>query len=628
MARLQWPIIRLNLQSEADVVLARQRARQVGALLEMDGVTLTRLATAVSEIARNALVHGGGGRIDITLHSAPPQLVIRIADRGPGFAASTPDSPGDDRAGFSLGSRRGGGLTVARRLASTFDIETSSRGTTVTLGMNLPPGVSAGPREATAVADALARRPPESLLEELHRQNHEMLGVLESLLNRQDELLRLNEELEETNRGVLALHDELTRELEETNRGVVALYGELDDRSEQLRRTNNLKDQFISYLSHEFRTPVHSIIALAQILLEAPDDVLSPEQQTQVRLIRRSSGSLLDLVDDLLDLAKISAGRLTITPEVFLASEVFGTLRAMMRPLISGEDVALVFDDPRDVQPLYTDQGKLSQILRNLVSNALKFTSEGEVRVSARMEAADRVVFTVADTGIGISPGDHERIFQDYQQVEGPFQRQRKGTGLGLPLSRRLAELLGGRITLESAAGAGSTFRVHLPIRFAGAAAAPDPGRPAAAGSSGEAHILVVDDDEAARYVLRHLLESLGCSVSEAASGLDALRLAGEIQPGAMFVDLVMPGMDGFELVQRLSADARTRDIPVVVRTGKRLTDADRNALRPHVADILGKDDGTDDPARAALRVGAALARLGIAPQQPDTPAGDGPPGA
>jgi signal transduction histidine kinase/ActR/RegA family two-component response regulator len=620
VAEREWRIIRLRLRTEADVVVARQRARQVAEFLGMDTASQTRLATAVSEIARNALIHGGGGHTDLLLAAGPrARILVRISDEGGGLPASLAGAADDPTAPVVLGRQRGGGLAVARRLAQSCEVQSGAEGSTITLGMPLPRGASASATAAASIADALARRPPESLLEELHRQNQEMLGVLENLLNRQEELIRLNEELEETNRGVVALHEELTRELEETNRGVVALYGELDERSEQLRRTNNLKDQFISYLSHEFRTPVHSIIALAHIMLSSEEQPLTGEQLTQVRLIRRSSGTLLDLVDDLLDLAKIAAGRLTVSADVFPVNELLGALRAMMRPLVTSDAVSLIIEEPVGIQPLFTDQGKLAQILRNLVSNALKFTSEGEVRVSAAMVGHSRVAFTVTDTGVGIAPADHERIFREYEQVSGPFHRRRKGTGLGLPLSRRLAELLGGTITLESEAGAGATFRLEVPIRIQAEAAPEAPQVKRLAPVPGNAHILVVDDDEAARYVLRHLLESLGFTVSEVSNAADGLRMARQQQPGAIFVDLVMPGMSGFELVQRLAGDPLTAAIPIIVCTGKRLTEAERQSLLEHAAEVLTKDEDADDRGRAALRVGAALARLGIASHALDT---------
>jgi signal transduction histidine kinase len=603
-----WPLATLELRGEADVVVARQCARQVAALLGADGLHQTRVATAVSEIARNALVHAGGGRIELMLEAGHPRahLLVRVSDQGPGI-------PGDaiPRDATAFGTGQSAGLIVARRLSESFEISSTASGSVVTLGTALPSDVVGSAAGAARVADALAKHPPGSLLEELHRQNQEMLRVLDSLLNRQEELLRLNEELAETNRGVLALHAELTRELDETNHGVLALYGELDDRTEELKRANKLKDQFISYLSHEFRTPVHSVIALAQLLLATGGSGLTADQQTQVHLIHNSSSGLLELIDDLLDIAKISAGRLSVRPEVFTAKELLGALRGMMRPLVSA-DVSLTFAEPDAIPPLYADQGKLSQILRNLISNALKFTTEGEVRVGARMRGADVVEFTVEDSGIGIAPEDQQRIFQDYQQVEGVFQRRAKGTGLGLPLSQRLAELLGGRITLESVPGVGSTFRVAIPVRYRGDVAPDATVRRATASASGEANILIVDDDAAARYVLRHLLESLGCQVTEAASGEEGLELARSQQPGAIFADLVMPGMDGFELLQRLRADPTTSGVPVIIRTGKRLSDEERTRLAARGADVLTKDEGSADRERAALRVGAALARIGI----------------
>lgn len=613
MSASEWPIITLSLRSEADVVLARQRARQVSSIFDLNELRQTRVATAVSEIARNALVHGGGGRVEMFLAggAARARLVIRISDAGGGIPAR-PQRPGDS------GVPRG--LMVAERLSDAFHSETSTEGTRVTLTTILPTSVRGVAGEAREAADALTRRPPETLLEEVQRQNQEIVRVLEDLMSRQEDLLRLNEELEETNRGVVAFHQELTRELEETNRGVVALYGELDDRTEELRRTNNLKDQFISYLSHEFRTPVHSVIALSNILLGARDAELTAEQQTQVQLILRSASGLLELVDDMLDLAKISAGRLGVRPEVVTVTDLFSTLRGMMRPLVpSDHPVSLIFSDAVHIPLLYTDQGKLSQIMRNLVSNALKFTNEGEVRISAKVDG-DFVVFAVADTGIGIAEKDRSRIFGEYEQVEGAFQRRARGTGLGLPLSQRLAELLGGRITIESEAGAGSTFRLRIPLRYNGVDDPDVVGEGPIGRSTGEAHILIVDDDQAARYVLRHLLESLGCTVTEATSGEDLLRLARAQTPGAIIADLVMPGMDGFELLQRLRADPLTSTIPVIIRTGKRLTDEDRDRLAGRAADVLTKDEDGTDRNRAALRVGAALVRIGISTHDVEAP--------
>lgn len=611
-----WPITTLSMRNEADIVLTRQRARQVAALLGVDGLRQTRLATAVSEIARNALIHARGGRVELVLEDGQPapQLLIRISDQGPGIPRETslPKT-------LPLHGGKGAGLVIARRLCDSFSIQSDDRGTVVTLGTTLPgkaaPDLAS---RAAAVADALAKLPATSLIDELHRQNQDMLLVLDNLLTRQEQLLRLNEELEETNRGVLAMHGELTRELDETNHGVVALFGELDERTLELRRANGLKDQFISYLSHEFRTPIHSVIALARILLAPEAPSLSEDQQMQVRLIQKSSTSLLALIDDLLDLAKVSAGRLSVRPESFTVQEMFRALRGMMRPLVSTESVRLTLEDAPDVPPLYTDQGKLSQILRNLISNALKFTNEGVVRVVAAMHGRDMIQFRVSDTGMGIAPEDQARIFEDYEQVEGAFQRRARGTGLGLPLSRRLAQLLGGTITLESTPGIGSTFQVRIPARYEDLQppAAPEESGPPAAAVGSE--ILIVDDDSSARYVLRHVLESLGCRVTEAESGEEALRLVARNAPAAIVTDLIMPGMDGLELLERLGAEPATRAIPVLIRTGKRLDDEERSHLESRAAEVLTKDEGGNDPERAAPRIAAALARIGIVPGAPE----------
>ena len=266
----------------------------------------------------------------------------------------------------------------------------------------------------------------------------------------------------------------LNVELAETNKGVVALYAELDDRAEQLRQVSDLKSRFLSYMSHEFRTPLGSIRSIARILLDKLDGPLTAEQERQVHFITTSAAELTDMVNDLLDLAKVEAGRISISPAWFEMVDLFAALRGMFKPILTSESVDLVFEEPVDVPRVYTDDKKLSQILRNFISNALKFTQKGEVRVSARAGEGDTVVFSVADTGIGIPREHHEAIFQDFVQVDSPIQKRLRGTGLGLSLSKRLAGLLGGSVSVESDLGAGSTFSVTIPVRIP-AADAVDP---------------------------------------------------------------------------------------------------------------------------------------------------------
>ncbi len=255
----------------------------------------------------------------------------------------------------------------------------------------------------------------------------------------------------------------LEAELEETNRGVLALYAELDVQADQLRQATELKSRFLAYMSHEFRTPIASIQSLTRLLLAEVDGPLGDEQKKQVRFISDMSIEFADMVNDLLDLAKVEAGRVEINAAWFEMVDLFAALRGMFRPVLVNPDVTLVFEEPHGVDRLFSDDRKLAQILRNFISNALKFTVHGSVRVSAARNDDSSVTFAVTDTGIGISPEAHHAIFQDFVQVDSPLQKRLRGTGLGLSLSRRIAELLGGRVGFESELGKGSVFWVRLP---------------------------------------------------------------------------------------------------------------------------------------------------------------------
>jgi signal transduction histidine kinase len=287
----------------------------------------------------------------------------------------------------------------------------------------------------------------------------EAVETFEQILKQRDVLqTELNE--------CLAQIDGLTQELTETNQGVVALYAELDDRAADLRDASELKSRFLSYMSHEFRTPLGSIRSLTRLLLDGLDGPLTDEQEKQIRFIQGSAEELTEMVNDLLDLAKIDAGRISISPEWFEMVDLFAALRGMFKPILTNQTVDLVFEEPTDVPRVYTDDNKLSQILRNFISNAIKFTQQGEVRVSAKYRTPGWVTFAVADTGIGIAEEHQGALFQDFVQLDSPIQKRFRGTGLGLALSKRLAELLGGSVAVQSELGKGSTFSAIIPIHF------------------------------------------------------------------------------------------------------------------------------------------------------------------
>lgn len=256
----------------------------------------------------------------------------------------------------------------------------------------------------------------------------------------------------------------LRMELDETNKGVLALYAELDAQASELRQANELKSRFLAYMSHEFRTPIGSVLSIARLLIDRVDGPLTSEQERQVKFIQETSIEFSDMVNDLLDLAKVEAGKIDISADWFEMVDLFSTLRGMFKPVLTNPNLLLIFEDIEGVPKLFSDDRKLAQILRNFISNAIKFTSKGEVRVSARRTDDLMITFSVSDTGIGIASEFHHAMFKDFVQIDSPIQKRLRGTGLGLSLSKKLAELLGGTVGLTSETGVGSTFFVTIPI--------------------------------------------------------------------------------------------------------------------------------------------------------------------
>ena len=435
-------IITVPVRVEEDVVLARQRMREIGAALGFDAQQQTRMATAVSEVARNAFRYAGGGEVSFLLEgeASPQVLVVTIVDHGPGL----PQLPAIQAGTYKSKTGLGVGLLGTQRLVDRMSVEeTPGGGVTITLKKILPQD---SPLFTVDWVRSAVTPTTVNLLNEFRGQNHDLLIALGELRKRQEELEALNSELEDTNRGV------------------VALYAELDEKAESLRSADQMKTRFLSNISHEFRTPLNSMLALSRILLDRADGPLTPEQERQVLYIRKSAEALTELVNDLLDLARIEAGKSVIRQSEFEVPHLLAALRGMLRPLVVTSAVSLIFEETGEWPRLSTDEGKLSQILRNFISNALKFTEQGEVRVSVFWDQEkDQFKFSVADTGIGLAEADQSLIFEEFAQVENQIQHQVNGTGLGLPVSRHLAELLGGTVAVKSTLGVGSVFSVTLP---------------------------------------------------------------------------------------------------------------------------------------------------------------------
>src|ERR1700760_3880321 len=324
------PVPSLMLANEKPGWSARQRARSVAASLGFDHHEQIRIATAVSEIARNAFRYARGGAVTFSVDTAKRMFEIVVTDQGGGIPHLDKVMEGSYRSSTGMGM----GIVGTKRLMDDFNIEASRTGTTVRFGKRLPVARSIDEAMLQRVSSELARQHPATPIEELQTQNRELLNTLNELKERKEELLHLNEELQDTNRGV------------------VALYAELDERADYLRRASELKSSFLSNMSHEFRTPLNSMLALTRMLLDRMDGELSPEQDQQIRFIQKSAKELAEMVDDLLDLAKVEAGRLEVKPKAFEVAELFGALRGMLKPLLAESSLNLVFEIPEDLVPM------------------------------------------------------------------------------------------------------------------------------------------------------------------------------------------------------------------------------------------------------------------------------------
>jgi signal transduction histidine kinase/CheY-like chemotaxis protein len=540
-------ILTVSIRYERDTVAARQRARQIARMLGFDHLDQTRVSTAVSEIARNAFNYAGGGRVEYLLEgrTAPQLFIIKVSDTGPGIPALDRILDGQYESPTGMGL----GIIGARRLMDQFQVESiPGRGSTIVMKILLPPRspVLSG-EDISRLTAALTSEAGQDPMEELRHQNQELLSTLADLRVRQLELAKLN------------------RELEDTNRGVVALYAELDEQADHLRRADELKSKFLSNMSHEFRSPLSSILALSGLLLEGADGPLNGEQNQQVGYLRRAAQDLLELVNDLLDLAKVEAGKVEVKPTEFKAANLFAALRGMLRPLLVNQSVDLVFDDAGHIPPLFSDEAKVSQILRNFISNALKFTEKGEVRVSAVMASQDEVLFSVADTGIGIAPENRELIFQDFSQIDHPIQRRVKGTGLGLPLSKKLATLMSGEVGVESHPGIGSTFTLRLPLRFCEPPEEAVALKPEWFQDPASVPVLVVEDSPEIMMAYKSYLRGSMFEVIPAATVREAEKILDRLRPRVILLDMVLRSESTWAFLARLKADPVTKDIPVLV---------------------------------------------------------------
>jgi signal transduction histidine kinase len=523
----------------AGVFAARRLGRELAARLALDRQDQVRVATALSEICRAAIT--AGNTAGIVFGADRNSLVLTVKVDG--------DPPPD-------------GVAAAARLMDTVE----ATGRTVRMTKRRPPAARPDMR---VIREQLGAMLPESTLDELRRNNQDLIAALEDLKQQKEQLVALNAELQETNTGVMALYTELSEELEQTNRGVVALYRELDEKSEELRAASESKNRFWANVSHELRSPLNSITGLTRLLSD-PEGGLGPEQLYQVELIRNSTGTLLTLVNDLLDVAKAESGRLVIDPAEVSLPVLLAALRGLTRPMAAGKPVTVVVSAEDAPDTILTDEIALTTILRNLLSNAIKYTDSGEVRLTART-IGDKTEIRVSDTGTGIPASQLERVFEEFYQVPGA---KRGGTGLGLPYARRLARLLGGELTLRSDGAEGTTAVLTLPH-----------------GIPSVGTVVLADDDAAFREVLKAMLTGIADRFIEAGDGAQALAAVARGDVDLVLADLRMPGVDGNTLLERLPAA-----LPAIVITSLHVD------APPRAAALLHKEELTRERLAFAIR--------------------------
>lgn len=478
------------------------------------------------------------------------------------------------------------------------------------------------------------------LLGTVHELDHETLRLCEGVryvigariatLRSSERLRIVAEKLEMQNRELETQSRELGQQAEELSEQNIILAMQ----KSQLNDANRLKSTFLSNMSHELRTPLNSVIALSGVLVRRLKGSIGEEEYGYLDIIERNGRHLLSLINNILDLARIEAGREEITLTGFSITELIEDVTMLLRPQAEVKNLVLECSGAADVPIIHCDAAKCRQILINLIGNAVKFTDAGVVRVHARVDDTSLRI-DVSDTGPGIPPEHAGRIFEEFQQVEDGTARRHEGTGLGLAIARRYAELLGGGITLESTPGEGATFTLRLPLREEKGERIAAPARRVKARMSpprGEGkRVLVVEDDEGAQTQLRDILVHSGYEVITADDGHQAMNRL-ESKPDGIILDLMMPGVDGFEVLRQLRSHPLGQGVPVLILTAKHVSkeelaflkgnnihelirkgDISGTELLQLVAEMLGRN-GDEDAPRSEILPDAHFSQLSRRP--------------
>ncbi|MBT3381246.1 MAG: response regulator [Lentisphaerae bacterium] len=506
--------------------------------------------------------------------------------------------------------------------------------------------LTAALKESRALSEELQAQQEElrSANEELEEQTTQLRSSEEKLQAQQEELQVTNEELEEHNRAL----ERQKREIEEANQALERTRRDIETKAEELALASKYKSEFLANMSHELRTPLNSLLILSRDLADNRDSNLTADQVESANVIYSSGNDLLGLINEILDLSKIEAGRMELQAEEIAVQDLADDVQRAFRHMAEDKGLELRVEIGEVPATIRSDRGRLDQILRNLLSNAIKFTEQGSVSVTFGQAQAEgclsqgdlrtegAMAITVQDTGIGIPAAKRDVVFEAFQQVDGSTARKYGGTGLGLSISRELAGLLGGEIQLESEEGRGSTFTLCLPLDCGGTdrgaarsgsdctsdvteaeevstpTTGAEPGQPVLVPDDRESLqdndtvILVIEDDRYFAKLLHDRCHERGHKCLIAGTGEDGLALAEEHGPAAIILDLRLPGIDGWNVLDLLKDSPRTRHIPVHIMSGD---DIDTEVLRKGAIGYLAKPARHEELEEAFGRIEGVIER-------------------
>lgn len=511
----------IEIKSESSIIASRNKVMMLAEDCGLDTIGCVRLATVTSEICRRLHENDSSTKLVLCLVEKENRCSLVLLFSG------------------SIES-----LTPVKLLPffDNIDLLTGEDGTQqLEVSRLLDPGFTPTEEFTESVRARIIQQSAAELFEELEKKNDELSGLLDE-------------------------------------RKIVIQ--ELEEKTHALETATRLKSEFLANMSHELRTPLNSIIGFTSRVVKKAGEQLPEKQLKNLHTVSRNAQHLLGLINSLLDISKIEAGKMDTFIEEFRLGPLVAEVLELTRSLVGEKDLRLIDSLPTNQITFYTDRSKLKQILINLVSNSIKFTESGSITVSARKcekDLSDKDTFlkpdtdyftlSVTDTGIGLDEDEKHIVFEAFRQVDGSLTRKEGGTGLGLAITQKFTELLQGRVEIESSKGIGTTFSITLPVQMAGHKVEKHEveERAELPVSPGQPTVLCIDDDPDVRELLRGYLTDEGFNVVTAHDGIEGLQKAVELQPLAITLDIQMPTKDGWTVLSELKSSAVTKEIPVII---------------------------------------------------------------